>query len=232
MPSLQQVFELSDRPTLSAFSGMTIMISLYQRWLRHTTLAAATTSSSSPSSSYPFWENHYRIDKALGHCQTSLLARHLDGPDAAGDPTSLVLRMSLAAVEISLHEAAFVRARRDDLPTGIAAEALSRFTLAADAIVEAVRLGGALPAAGRARETLRQVDRFLVWPLATALRVFSSRVLCLDELDAAPCLGSLRVLASAMRSLVDPDHVDPRVLREAEAKVAEAERSTRRGSNG
>lgn len=245
MPNLQQVFELSERPSLSAFAGMTIMISLYQRWQQHTTQAAETPS-------YPFWENHYRIDKAIGHCQTSLLARHLDGrsnsnnssggdlsqegehscaPEAGCDPISLVLRMSLAAVEISLHEAAFVRARRDELPSGIAAEAVSRFTLAANDIVEAVGLGQTLPAGTLRRETFRQVDRFLLWPLAAALHVFS-RVLCLDELelDVATYLGPLRVLSGAMRSLVDPEHVDPRMLREADARVAEAERSTRRGA--
>lgn len=225
MPTLQQVFELSERPSLSAFAGMTIMISLYQRWLQHTTHAAAEPT-------YPFWENHYRLDKAIGHCQTGLLSRHLEGERAASDPISLVLRMSLAAVEISLHETAFVRARRDDLPTGIAAEAMSRFTLAANDVVEAVQLGHALPAGSRARETFRQVDRFLLWPMTTALHVFS-RVLRLDELDVAPYLGSLRVLSGAMRSLVDPVHVDPRVLRDADAKVAEAERSTRRaGAKG
>lgn len=252
MPNLQQVFELSERPSLSAFAGMTIMISLYQRWQQHTNNAAEVPS-------YPFWESHYRIDKAIGHCQTSLLAHHLDGssnnsngnnsnsggvdpapqdglscaPDGGSDPISLILRMSLAAVEISLHEAAFARARRDDLPAGVAAEAVSRCALAAHDIVAAVALGQALPAGTRRHETFRQVDRFLLWPLAAALHVFSRALCDFDEvaLDGAPYyLGPLRVLAGALRGLVDPAHVDPRVLREADARVAEAERSTRRGA--
>lgn len=199
---------------------MTIMISLYQRWLQHTALAREIT--------YPFWESHYRIDKAIGHCQTSLLAKHLEG-DSANDPISLVLRMSLDAVEISLHEAAFVKAQRDELPTGIAAEAMSRYTLAANDIVEAIQLGHGL--SGKKKETFREVDRFLIWPITMAIHVFF-RILYLDEFDVEPYLESLRILSGSMRSLINPEHIDPCILNEADAKVAEAERSTKKGNEG
>ncbi len=63
MPTLSQIFEMTERTHLSSFSGTTIMIALYQRCFGH------IQASVQEGASHPFWETHYRIDKAISHAE-------------------------------------------------------------------------------------------------------------------------------------------------------------------
>lgn len=222
MPTLQQIFdsEISEKIHLSSFAGTAIMISLYQRCFDH-------IRSSLNQVSHAFWETHYCIDKAISHCRTTLLAQHLNG-NSSDDPMSLALRMNLDAVEISLHEAALLKAQKDELPAALTADAIFKASSAATDIVEAVQMGQRLT--GKKLEAFRQQDRFLLWPITTAIQ-FCFRMRYHGSDDLEPYINALRVLSSSMKDLIDPEHIVPELLEEADAQVADAERSCRKKRN-
>ncbi len=193
------------------------MIALYQRCFSH------IQSSVQDSTSHAFWETHYRIDKAICHARTTLLSQHVSGHSE--DPLSIALRMNLNSVEINLHEAAIMKAQNDDLPAALAAEALTKCILAATDMVEAVQLGRRLT--DKRLEGFRQLDQFLIWPITSALQV-CFRMLHNGDEDVSSYINSLRTLSTSMRELVDPEHIAPGLLEKADARVAEAERSTKK----
>lgn len=216
MPGLQQVFELSETAPLSSFAANAVMICLYQRYYDH-------IQSSHNEASYAFWETHYAIDKAINHCRTTLLAQHMNG-NSGDDPLAIGMRMSLNTLKINLHETALFKVEKEQLPTNLATEAREQCASAVTDIVKAVQLGMKL--AGNKLETFRHLDRFFVWPITTAIQV-CFRILYNGEEDAVPCINSLHILSSAMKELIDPEHIPPGLLEKAEAKIAEAARSTR-----
>ncbi|PHH59138.1 hypothetical protein CDD81_3696 [Ophiocordyceps australis] len=238
MPSLHQVFEAEGKPSLSSFAGTTIMVSLYQRCFEH-------IQSSQHEASHAFWETHYSIDKALAHCRNSVMAQHMNSSGSQGttaaagassrhssrhsstsapsdqDPISLAIRMNIAAIEVSLHEAALAKVEREKLPPGLAAEAVSKCMAAASEVVSAVQLGRRL--GDRRAEIFQQLDQFLVWPMTTAIQVCFRGLLHREGDHVERFVAMLDVLVKAMRDFIDPDHIAPGLLDKAEASVAEAE---------
>ncbi|KAH6603965.1 hypothetical protein Trco_007411 [Trichoderma cornu-damae] len=217
MPGLQQVFELSETAPMSSFAANAVMISLYQRYYSH-------IQSSYKEASHAFWETHYAIDKAINHCRTTLLAQHMNG-NSGDDPLAVALRMNLNTLKINLHETALIKVEKDQLPVNLAADAISKCSSAVTDIVKAVQLGMRLT--GNKLETFRQLDRFFVWPITTSIQV-CFRMLYNGEDDATPYINSLRILSNAMKELIDPEHIAPGLLEKAEARVADAARSTRK----
>lgn len=217
MPGLQQVFELTETAPISSFAANAIMICLYQRYYKH-------IQSSCNETSHAFWETHYSIDKAINHCRTTLLAQHMNG-NSGENPASIALRMNLDTIKINLHETALVKVEKDQLPANLATDAISNCVSGVTDIVKALQLGMRLT--GTKQETFRQLDRFLVWPITTSIQV-CFRMLYSGEEDATPYINSLRVLSNGMKELIDPEHIAPGLLEKAEARVAEAARSTRK----
>ncbi|KAK3361325.1 hypothetical protein B0T24DRAFT_642968 [Lasiosphaeria ovina] len=251
MPSIHEILDArtTDNTTqLSPLAGNAVMVCLYRRCAEHITASISASTSASHQHTQDtttagcFWETHYAIADALAHCRHHVLAAHTnphntDGIDGA---RTLPLRMNLAAVEISLHEAALSRVTRAcrTLPGALADDAASRCAAAAGAVVDAVQRGrfslGLAPGNGGgngngngiAADMFRQHDRFLVWPLAAAARVYV-RIMSAQkgegvvdgDAGVVEARSQLRVLAEATRDLVRPEHVPPGLLGEVDALV-------------
>jgi hypothetical protein len=211
---LQQVFELTETAPLSSFAADTVMICLYQRYYKH-------IRSSYNETSHGFWETHYAIAKAIEHCRTTLLAPHMNG-NSGDDPMAIGLRMNLNTLKINLHEAALFKIEKDQLPENLATDANSNCVSAVTDIVKAVQVGVQLT--GNKMVTFRQLDRFFVWPITTSIQV-CFRMLYGGKNDVTPYISFLRILSSAMTELVDPEHIAPGLLENAE-KMAETAQNT------
>lgn len=214
MPRLDQVFELTETISLSSFAADNLMISLYQRYFRH-------AESSYNETSQGFWETHYAIDKLVEHCRTTLLAPHMNG-NSGNDPLAIGLRMNLNTLKVNLHETALFRVERDQLPENLAIDANCKCAFAVTDIVRALQVGMQLT--GSRAVTFRQLDRFFVWPITTAIQV-CFRMLYNGKGEYAPYIGFLRILSHAMKEIIDPDQIPPGLLENAEAKIADAARS-------
>ncbi|KAJ5817282.1 hypothetical protein N7447_009515 [Penicillium robsamsonii] len=208
MPTLQQVFnsEVSPDTPISPFVGNAIMIFLYRQYLDH-------TRPSLQDQTYAFWEAHYRIDKAIKYCRTSLLARHLGG-DSSLEPLSLVFRMNMDAVEMCLHKTALQKGRDDELPAALMADSTSKCMAAAQDVADALLVTRQLW--GQRLDAFRQLDQFIVWPITTAIQN------CLDrmkqgerEAHAGYYARVLRVLISAVSDLLQPGTISTALLEEA-----------------
>ncbi|KAI1734292.1 fungal-specific transcription factor domain-containing protein [Xylaria scruposa] len=216
MPSLRQVFEISERPPLSTFAASVIMVSLYQRCFGH-------TQASIKESSYSFWETHYLISKEISYCRENLLSEHFTG-SSSDHGLSITMRMHVDTVDIMLHDLALTKAQNSGLPAGIVTESLSKCSLAATDIVLTAEMGQRL--AGHDLERFRQLDSFLVWPITTAIQA-CFRLLYSREADASLYIKQLRMLAAAMRDLINPDNIPMDLLKKVDDRVAEAGRPIR-----
>lgn len=216
MPRLDQVFDLTET-SLSSFAANTLMISLYQRYFRH-------VESSYNETSQGFWETHYAIDKAIEHCRTTLLVPHMNG-DCGNDPLAIGLRMNLNSIKMNLHETALFRVQKDQLPENLATDANCKCAFAVTDIVKTVQVGMQLT--GSRAATFRQLSRFFVWPITTAIQV-CFRMLYSGTGDFTSYISFLRILSHAMKEIIDPDQIPPELFENAEAKIADATRGKRR----
>lgn len=217
MPRLDQVFDLTETVLLSSFAANTLMISLYQRYFRH-------VESSYNEMSQGFWETHYAIDNAVEHCRATLLAPHMNG-NSGNDPLAVGLRMNLDSIKMNLHETALFRVEKDQLPENLATDANSKCAFAVTDIVRTVQVG--LQLTGSRAVTFRQLSRFFVWPITTAIQV-CFRMLYTGTGDFASYISFLRILSHAMKEIIDPDQIPPGLFENAEAKIADAARGVRR----
>ncbi|KLU92410.1 hypothetical protein MAPG_11356 [Magnaporthiopsis poae ATCC 64411] len=150
---------------------------------------------------------------------------------ASLEPVSLIFRTNLDAVEMSLHEAARLKAEQDDLSPTLAADASAKAMTAAIDVSQALLLSRRLD--GKRRETFRQLDRFLIWPLTTAIQTCvrtMGRAACSgrsnrggspDERDTSLWLRTLRVLIEGARGIVSHERIAPELLAEAETRIRE-----------
>ncbi|EHK47206.1 uncharacterized protein TrAtP1_010137 [Trichoderma atroviride] len=216
MPRLDQVFDLTE-VSLSSFAANTLMISLYQRYFRH-------VESSYNEKSQGFWETHYAIDKAIEHCRTTLLVPHMNG-SCGYDPLAIGLRMNLNAIRLNLHETALFRVQKDQLPENLAMDANFKCAFAVTDIVKTVQVGMQLT--GSRAATFRQLSRFFVWPITTAIQV-CFRMLYSGTGDFASYISFLRILSHAMKEIINPDQIPPGLFETAEAEIADATRRIRK----
>ncbi|KAL7918089.1 fungal-specific transcription factor domain-containing protein [Trichoderma austrokoningii] len=214
MPRQDQVFE----PTkMSSFAANTFMISLYQRYFKH-------VESSYDETSQGFWETHYAIDKTIEHYRTTLLTPHMNG-DCGKDPLAIGLRMNLNAIKINLHQTALFRVEKDQLPGNLAMDANSKCAFAVADTVKTVQAGMQLT--GNRAVSFRQLSRFFVWPITTAIQV-CFRMLYNGIGNSASYISFLRILSHAMKEIIDPEEIPLGLLESAQVKIADAARSIRR----
>ncbi|KAK5999102.1 Depudecin biosynthesis cluster-specific transcription activator DEP6-like protein [Cladobotryum mycophilum] len=213
MPSIRHVFETLEVPPTSPFAATVIMITLHRRCADH--LKASST-----QASYNFGDIQFAITKAIDHCRYTLLSAHMTGANRS-EQLSLVMRINLDAVEIILHDAALVRIENGQWPANVPTNSAAKCMMAATDIVTAIQMGQSLT--GHALAGFEQLDRFLAWPMATAIQV------CLRMLDrngevSLQWVNFLRILSSAMRKLILPEHVAPGLLERVDARIAGAGR--------
>jgi hypothetical protein len=137
MPSLKNSSKLSETNLISPFAGIVLMISLHSRCLHH--FEASKEQDVSGDQSYPFWVQHYRLDKKLDECDNGLMS-HINADIRQDEPLALSLRLNMCAVRISLHEVAIFKAQKENLPTSLIVESETRLIAAANEMVEDLRI--------------------------------------------------------------------------------------------
>lgn len=137
MPSLQNLSDSNNKQLISPFAGIVLMVSLHSRCLLH--FKASKEQDISGEQAYPFWVQHYSLDKKLHECE-NLLMGHMTTEMRQNEPLALSLRLNLCAVGISLHEIAIAKAQRENLPMSLITESENRVIAAANQMVEDLRI--------------------------------------------------------------------------------------------
>lgn len=218
MPALQQVCEADDAQ-LSSFAGVIIIVSIYQRCFDHSQAWLQQPS-------YAFWDAHYAIDRLIILCRDSLLASHISTHNQeTSDVLALLLRMSIGALEIKLHEVAWAKIEKEKLPSILTTEAISRCQAATTYILGAIQVGQQLK--GSASETFRRASVFYA---KTITKAIESCVWMIDhpENKVTTHINVMRILSDSLRELVDPRHLRLGFLEQVEAKIADAKRSKKK----
>lgn len=200
MPPLENARMLYGTDYLPTFTGLVLMVSLYRRCLNHTR-PSREAESTAAGPGYSFWEHHYDLDRDLKAC-TDAINGSMDRQARLNDEFALGLDMNLRAIDISLHEAAIVKADKDGLPKTLVTESNSRCSQAAIRIVEGISLSQTLAQPKKA--LFRQLNTFHMWPLCMAMQVLNRQLsACNDNAELGHCLGMLRILATAIEDLDD-----------------------------
>jgi len=137
MPFLQNSSNITENHILSPFAGIVLMVSLHSRCLRH--FEASKAQDISGDQAYPFWVQHYSLDKKLHECENDLM-RHMTPETLKNEPLALSLRLNLCSVGITLHEIAIAKARRENLPMSLVTESENRLVAAASQMVDDLRI--------------------------------------------------------------------------------------------
>lgn len=202
MPSLENAQALYGTDFISSFTGLVLMVSLYRRCLNH---IKSSLEPEPPTSGvgYGFWEQHYRIDKALQSCTEGLTGK-MDMDALLNDEFALALNLNLCAIDIFLHEAAVVKADKDALPKALIIESNNRCNQAAIQIAERISLSQKLAQPQRA--TFRQMNIFCLWPVCMAMHVLYRQLSPTNthnHTELGYTVSVLKLLASAIEDLED-----------------------------
>lgn len=200
MPTLEHARLLYGTNSVTSFTGLVLMVSLYRRCLSHTK-RSLDSDSATAGPGYGFWEHHYEIDKDLQECKDALIG-NMDAQALLNDEFALGLDMNLCAVDIFLHEAAVVKADKDGLPRTLVIESNNRCSEAAKRIVVGISLSQTL---AQPRKTLfKQLGIFSMWPICMAMQVLNRQLsVTSDNAELGHAVGMLKVLATAMEDLED-----------------------------
>ncbi|CAG8975979.1 hypothetical protein HYALB_00012314 [Hymenoscyphus albidus] len=194
MPFLQKLSDITDKHPISPFAGIVLMISLHSRCLPH--FQASKEQDLSGSQAYPFWVQHYSLDKKLKECEN-----HLMGHMTELQPLALALRLNLCAVGISLHEVAIAKAQRENLPKSLITESVNRLISAANQMVDDLRIVPNMSA--KNFKMWQHTSTFLMWPLSKAAEVLMDQVKA-SHGDIENNIASLQLVRNVMGDFRDP----------------------------
>lgn len=200
MPTLEHARLLYGTDSVTSFTGLVLMVSLYRRCLSHTS-ASLETESATGGPGYSFWEHHYVIDKDLQECKDALIG-NINAQALLNDEFALGLDINLCAIDIFLHEAAAVKADKDGLPKTLVTESNNRCSQAARRIVEGISLSQTL---AQPRKTLfKQLGIFSMWPICMAMQVLNRQLSQTnDNAELGHAVGMLKILVTAIEDLED-----------------------------
>ncbi|KAI0909792.1 fungal-specific transcription factor domain-containing protein [Ustulina deusta] len=214
MPTLEQAFEIQEATNLSAFAGNIMVASIYRRCLDHMT-------SWTQVPLYPFWDTYYRIDNMITHCRDNLFVENLYFESHKADrPLSIILRVNLAAVAISLHETAMAKVENEQLPKSLWNEAATKCQSASQEIEEGMRCSMRL--GPPESMIIRHSSVFYMWALTKAIAAQAKMLEHHQNITPARING-LRALTKLARELIAPEHVDLKLLEQVDNKLADAE---------
>ena len=215
MPTLEQVLQMPRHTSLSPFASTVVVVAIYKQCFDH-----IHNWTNVPS--YPFWDTHYRIDQLISHCRDNILAQQVGMYGNVSDRTlCLSVRMTLAAVEIKLHETAITKVENEQLPASILNDAIAKCQLGARIIEDAVRTGQHLT--GKELQNFQQSSALYMWPMTKAIQT-NLWMLHHRKDNAATLVNALRSLSQSTKELIDPGHLREGLLEQVDAKIAEAER--------
>lgn len=134
--SLHEALTISDVSSISGYSGVILMATLFGRNLTH--LHRPSVDDADDDLNGAFWKRHREMDNVL--LETSLtLPDRLRLPSGLNDPNVIFLNMCIHTSTICLHQAAIFKADKNRMPARISAESKVRCITAAAEIASIMR---------------------------------------------------------------------------------------------
>jgi hypothetical protein len=135
--SLEDALRPSGAASLSPFSGVVVVATLFGRVLRHLHRPGAEDVDDEANSE--FWKRHRNMDNML--LSTALyLPPHLRLPVVSPNPNTVHLHMCLHGASICLHQVALFKAEKNKLSSDLIAESSVRCFTAAAEITRVMRM--------------------------------------------------------------------------------------------
>ncbi|ETN44578.1 uncharacterized protein HMPREF1541_10248 [Cyphellophora europaea CBS 101466] len=174
--------------TISSFSGVILMATLYGRNLTH--LHRPNDNDNDHDLNGEFWKRHRQLDNILLNISLSMPST-LRLPGALNDANAIFCNMNIHTAAICLHQAAIFKADKHQLPAQISAESKRRCIVAADQVTNIMKMISHLD--------LSLMNPFLAFCLYVAARVFVQYLKSRKEDQTV--MSALQFLLSAMHVL-------------------------------
>lgn len=190
----EQTAQLSDilaglgTDTISSFSGVILLATLYGRNLTH--LHRPSDDDNDHDLNGAFWKRHRQLDNIILNISLTMPAA-LRLPVALSDANAVFCNMNVHTAAICLHQAAIFKADKHKLPAQISAESKRRCIVAADQITNIMKM--------ICHMDLSLMNPFLAFCLYVAARVFVQYLKSRKEDQTVT--SALNFLLSAMHAL-------------------------------
>lgn len=135
--TLADIMKGDGLSTISAFSGVILLATLFGRNLTH--LHRPSDDDNDHDLGGEFWKRHRALDNVILNTSLSLPG-HLRLPQGIGDPKIVFTNMNIHTSTICLHQAAIFKADQHKLPAQISSESKRRCLVAADQIANLMRM--------------------------------------------------------------------------------------------
>ncbi|KPI41952.1 putative transcriptional regulatory protein [Cyphellophora attinorum] len=174
--------------TISSFSGVILLATLYGRNLTH--LHRPSDDDNDHDLNGAFWKRHRQLDNIILNISLSMPSA-LRLPAALSDANAVFCNMNIHTAAICLHQAAIFKADKHKLPAQISAESKRRCIVAADQVTNIMKMICHLD--------LSLMNPFLAFCLYVAARVFVQYLKSRKEDQTV--MSALNFLLSAMHAL-------------------------------
>ena len=174
--------------TISSFSGVILLATLYGRNLTH--LHRPNDDDNDHDLNGAFWKRHRQLDNIILNVSLSMPAM-LRLPTALSDANAIFCNMNIHTAAICLHQAAIFKADKHQLPAQISAESKRRCIVAADQVTNIMKMISHMD--------LSLMNPFLAFCLYVAARVFVQYLK--SRKDDHTVMSALNFLLSAMQAL-------------------------------
>lgn len=134
---LSEVLNGEGTETISAFSGVILLSTLYGRNLTH--LHRPSDDDADHDLNGKFWKRHRQLDNILLNISLAM-PQALRLPGAINDPNAIFCNMNVHTATICLHQAAIFKADKNQLPAQISAESKRRCIVAADQVTNIMKM--------------------------------------------------------------------------------------------
>jgi hypothetical protein len=123
--------------TISSFSGVILLATLYGRNLTH--LHRPGDNDNDHDLNGEFWKRHRQLDNILLNISLSMPSA-IRLPGSLSDPNAIFCNMNIHTAAICLHQAAIFKADKHQLPAQISAESKRRCIVAADQVTNIMKM--------------------------------------------------------------------------------------------
>jgi hypothetical protein len=136
-PQLNDVLNGDGTDSMSSFSGVILLSTLYGRNLTH--LHRPHENDNDHDLNGEFWRRHRHLDNILLNISLAMPSA-LRLPGAISDPNAIFCNMNVHTATICLHQAAIFKADKNQLAAQISAESKRRCIVAADQITNIMKM--------------------------------------------------------------------------------------------
>ena len=134
---LADVLNGEGTDTISSFSGVILLSTLYGRNLTH--LHRPNDNDADHDLNGEFWKRHRNLDNILLNISLAMPSA-IRLPNAISDPNAVFCNMNVHTATICLHQAAIFKADKNQLPAQISAESKRRCIVAADQVTNIMKM--------------------------------------------------------------------------------------------